>query len=146
MLVLRIVFVLLDADRLPGLRALPAGRRSVERVERVAAAEELRPGVEDLFQHGVDPRVAVGGEAGRVPIVQSRIAPSGVATMSGPNSGAMVSTSLIKRISCGTLSSYRRQLGRNVSARPRDGKLVEQACHQGNVDEVFTGVAAASAR
>lgn len=38
--VLRIVFVLLDADRAPGLGASPAGRRIVEHVERVAAAEE----------------------------------------------------------------------------------------------------------
>ena len=42
-----------------------------------------------------------------VPIVQSRIAPSGVATIAPPNSGAMVSTSLIRRSSCSTLSRCR---------------------------------------
>ena len=46
-----------------------------------------------------------------VPIVQSRIAPSGVATMLPPNSGAMVSTSLIKRIMCVTLSRCRLRYG-----------------------------------
>src|SRR5271166_2620460 len=45
-----------------------------------------------------------------VPIVQSRIAPSGVATMFSPNSGAIVSTSLIKRSICGTLSRWHRQV------------------------------------
>ena len=42
-----------------------------------------------------------------VPIVQSRIAPSGVATMVSPYSGAIVSTALIKRSICGTLSRCR---------------------------------------
>ena len=39
-----------------------------------------------------------------VPIVQSRIAHSGVITAFSPNSGAMVSTSLMSRSICSTLS------------------------------------------
>lgn len=44
-------------------------------------------------------------------IVQSRIAPTGVATIAGPNSGAIVSTSLTRRSICSTLSRCRLRYG-----------------------------------
>src|SRR6202034_4208067 len=44
-LVLRVVLVLLDADGSPGGLALPAGRRVVEDIAGVAAAEKLAPHV-----------------------------------------------------------------------------------------------------
>ncbi|HEX3958520.1 MAG TPA: hypothetical protein VHZ03_18140 [Trebonia sp.] len=55
----------LDADGPPRGLALPAGRRVVEHVAGVAAAEELAPHAKDLLEHRVDPPVAEGGEAGR---------------------------------------------------------------------------------
>jgi hypothetical protein len=56
--------VLVDADGpLRGL-ALPAGRGLVEDVAGVGAVQEFTPRGEDLLQDRVDPRVAVGREAG----------------------------------------------------------------------------------
>ena len=64
-LVVRVVLVVLDADRLSRRVALPPGRRVVEDVAGVGAVEELAPRREDLLQRRVDPGVAVGGETGR---------------------------------------------------------------------------------
>jgi len=91
-LVLRVVLVLLHADCALRLGAFPARRRIVEYVERVTAAEELAPDGRNLLEHRVDPRVAIAANPAGVPIVQSRIAQSGVATIAAPNSGAIVST------------------------------------------------------
>jgi hypothetical protein len=92
------------------VRAFPARRRIVEYVERVTAAEKLAPTARIFLNIAL----TRGGDRQRtppVPIVQPRIAPSGVATIAVPNSGAIVSTSLLRRNICSTLVKCRWRYG-----------------------------------
>ena len=76
-----VVLELVDADRPLRRGALPAGWRIVEHVERVGAVKKLAPGVRIFLSIELIRGSRKAANPAGVPIVQSRIAPSGMATV-----------------------------------------------------------------